>query len=192
MTLIPSQRHLFSVPDDVAYFNAAYYSPQLNASTARLEEGVRLKGHPWNTTTPDFFRDAETIRALSAKLFGGDSDGYALIPAASYGVSTAARAIEPRLKSGDRILVVAEEFPSNVMPWRRTAQETGAAIVTVPTPTDGNWTEAVLRSVTSDIRVVAMSTCHWTNGARIDLAPIGEACRNAGAILVIDATQTLG
>ncbi|MBW1764945.1 MAG: aminotransferase class V-fold PLP-dependent enzyme, partial [Deltaproteobacteria bacterium] len=134
MDSLISQRQLFDIPDEVAYFNCAYYSPQLNASRNRLHNGVNTKNHPWERTPDSFFDDAETIRSLSSAIFGGDSDGFAVIPAASYGISTAARAIEPRLQSGDQILVIAEEFPSNILPWKRTAQETCAEISTVPEP----------------------------------------------------------
>ncbi len=192
MPTIPSQRHLFDIPDDVAYFNCAYYSPQLNESRNRLLAGVGAKSHPWERLPASFFDDAETIRRLASSIFGGDAGGYALVPAASYGVSTAARALEPRLKSGDRILVIAEEFPSNVLPWKRTAQETGAVLVTVAAPEDGDWARAILESIDESVKVVAISTCHWTNGARIDVRRIGAACRQVGSVLVVDATQTLG
>jgi selenocysteine lyase/cysteine desulfurase len=192
MPILPSQRHLFDIPDDIAYFNCASNSPQLNESQRRLSEGVRSKNHPWERTTQSFFDDAETIRRLSAEIFGGDADGYAVIPAASYGMSTAARAVEPHLKAGDRILVIADEFPSVVLPWRRTAQETGAILVTVTAPADGNWTQAILGFIDASVKVVAISSCHWMNGAYIDLHAIGKACRAAASILVVDATQTLG
>lgn len=187
-----SHRALFDIPEDVAYFNAAYFSPLLNESRRRLLESAAAKSHPWNRTVASFFDDAETIRALASDLFGGDRDGYAVIPAASYGISTAARAIEPRLKRGDRILLMAEEFPSNVLPWRRACEETGAEIVTVPAPADQDWTTATLAMIDRRVKVVAMSQCHWTNGARIDLAPIGAAARANGSLLVVDATQSLG
>jgi hypothetical protein len=32
MIEFPSQRHLFNIPDDIAYFNCAYNSPQMNES----------------------------------------------------------------------------------------------------------------------------------------------------------------
>lgn len=192
MSIIPSQHHLFDVPDEIAYFNCAYNSPQLKESTNRLLSGVRTKSRPWERTSASFFDDAETIRILAAKIFGGDSDGYSIVPAASYGLSTAARAIEPHLKSGDRILVIAEEFPSNVLPWKRTAQEVGATLVTVPTPEHGNWTQGILDRIDESVKVVAVSTCHWTNGAYIDLRPVGKACRETGSVLVVDATQSLG
>jgi selenocysteine lyase/cysteine desulfurase len=192
MSIIASQRHLFDIPEDIAFFNIAYYSPQLNESTNRLLSGVRQKSHPWERVTDHFFDDADTIRTLAAKLFGGDSDGYAVVPSATYGVSTAARAIEPRLRPGDRILVAAEEFPANVFPWRRAAQETGASVVTVPYPQDGDWTRAIASRIDGSEKVVATANCHWTNGAYIDLPTIGQASRAAGSILVVDATQSLG
>jgi selenocysteine lyase/cysteine desulfurase len=192
MSVLPSQRHLFDIPREVAYFNCAYYSPQLNESRERLIAGARAKSSPWERLPGSFFDDAETLRGVWSRLFGGDADGYAVVPAASYALSTAARAIEPGLKAGDRILVIADEFPSNVLPWRRTAQETGARMVTVPAPSDGSWTRAILAAIDKSVKVVAVSTCHWTNGARIDLEPIGAACRANGSVLVVDATQTLG
>jgi selenocysteine lyase/cysteine desulfurase len=192
MPFIPSQRHLFDIPEGIAYFNCAYYSPQLNESLNRLLSGVRTKSHPWERAPMDFFNDAEKVRSLSSDLFGGDADGYAVVPAASYGLSTAARAVEAFLQPGDHILVINEEFPSVVLPWRRTAQEVGASLVTVPTPGDGNWTQAILDRIHKGVKVVAVSGCHWTDGAYIDLRSIGKACREVGGILVVDATQTLG
>ena len=192
MLTIGSQRALFDLPPGVAYFNTAYNAPLLNASRARLVAAVSAKSHPWERAPAGFFDDAEQIRELAAGLFGGDADGYAVVPAASYGLSAAARMIEENLKAGDRIVVLDEEFPSHVLPWHRVARETGAVVATVPTPADGDWTAATLEVLAQGARVAALSHCHWTNGARLDLASIGEACRRAGAALVLDLTQSLG
>ncbi len=190
--LIPCQRELFDIPAEVAYFNCASFSPQLSASTARIVDGARQKSHPWQRRPDDYFDDAERIRTLAADTLGGDSDGYAVVPAASYGISTAARAIEPQLRAGQHLLVMAEEFPSNVLPWRRVAAETGATLRTVPAPADGDWTRAVLAEMDTRARVVSVSPCHWTNGVRLDLAAVSRRCRELDATLVVDATQTLG
>ncbi len=192
MLTIGSQRHLFDIPAGIAYFNTAYNSPLLNASRAILASAAGAKSHPWLRASTDFFADAERLRELAARLFGGDADAWAIVPAASYGLSAAARAIEPTLGPGDRIVVLEEEFPSNVLPWRRSARETGAVMITIPRPSDGDWTAAALDVVARGARVVAVSHCHWTNGALVDLAAIGDACRASGAVLVVDATQSLG
>ncbi|WP_298732909.1 aminotransferase class V-fold PLP-dependent enzyme [uncultured Chitinophaga sp.] len=192
MTVLSSQRHLFDIPPDIAYFNCAYNTPQLNETTRRLASGINVKKHPWEIMPADYFTDAETVRRLASEVLGGSADGYAVIPAASYGLSTAARAIEPQLQAGDGILVMEEEFPSNVLPWRRIAQEKGVQIVTVPVPDDGDWTRAILERIDRRIKVASLSPCHWTNGAFINLATVRRACNASGTILVADATQALG
>jgi len=192
MKPIPTQRELFDIPDHIAYFNCAGNSPLLNESIKRMQTGVLAKSHPWERRASDFFENSEIIRKLSSEIFGGDSDGYAIIPAASYGLSTAARAIEPQLQKGDSILLIAEEFPSNVLPWKRVALERGANLITVPVPENGNWTEAIINRFESKVKVAALSTCHWTNGARINLEAIRQECDKIGCMLVVDATQSLG
>lgn len=192
MKTLETQRHLFDIPDEIAYFNCAYFSPQLKESSARLITGVNAKAHPWEKTVSSFFDDAETIRQQLAALFGGDADGYAITPSVSYGISTAARAVEPTLRKADKILVIADEFPSTIYPWKRVANETGAQIITVLTPGDGNWTQAIIKKIQLDTKVVSVSSCHWTNGAKIDLTAIGKACRENGSVFVVDTTQSLG
>jgi selenocysteine lyase/cysteine desulfurase len=186
-----SQRPLFDIPSGIAYFNCAYYSPQLNESRKRLLEGAAAKSHPWERTPPDFFTDAETIRRLAASIFGGDPDGFAIVPSVSYGLSTAARAIEPILGKGDSILILEEGFPSNVLPWIRVAKERGSKVKTVPVPEDGNWTKAIISQIDKSVKVLALFTCHWTNGAFIDLVSIRKAAGN-DVMMAIDATQSLG
>lgn len=192
VTPLASQRSLFDIPRHVAYFNCAYNSPPLNLTRERLLASVVGKSHPWVRTPPDFFADADSIRMLASAAFGGDAEGYAVVPSASYGLSTAARALQPKLGTRDRILVLDEEFPSNYYPWQRIAGETGAKLEVVAKPADGDWTQALLARLDADVRVVAAANCHWTNGAYVDLVAIGRACRDAGAALVVDATQSLG
>jgi selenocysteine lyase/cysteine desulfurase len=192
MLPVGSQRDLFDIPAGIAYFNIAYNAPLLNAARTELERAAGAKSRPWERTAANFFEDADRLRGLAAEVFGGDADGWAIVPAASYGISAAARAIEPQLKPGDRIVLLEEEFPSNVLPWRRAAETTGAVIVTVPRSADGDWTPAILAEIAKGARVAAVCHCHWTDGSLVDLEAVSEACRAAGAMLVLDATQSLG
>lgn len=192
MDISTTQRHLFDVPGDVAYFNTAYNAPQLKTSTEKLIATAAEKSRPWERTANSFFDDAETVRTLASELFGGDAGCYAIVPAASYGLSTAARIVERTLSRDDQILVIGEAFPSNYLPWERTAHESGAQIVTVPVPDDLNWTRAILDRIGKSTRVVAVPNCHWTNGARIDLEAVADAARSVEAVLAVDASQSLG
>ncbi len=114
----------------------------------------------------------------------------AVVPAASYAVSTAAANVSASGES--RIVVLADQYPSNVYPWHDLARRSGASVVAVERPDDGDWTRAVVESIDERTVAVAVPNCHFMTGALIDVATIGEAARTVGATFVIDATQSLG
>jgi selenocysteine lyase/cysteine desulfurase len=189
-TPLPAQRDAFDIPDDVAYLNCAYMAPQPRRVTEAGIASAQRKQRPWRLGAADFFDDLERLRTLFAQFVHGDADGVAVMPAASYALSTAAA--NASASAGDRIVVLAEQYPSNVYPWRDLAQRSGATVVAVERPDDGNWTQAVVESIDERTAVVAVPNCHFMTGALIDLARIGAAARAAGAMFVVDATQSLG
>jgi selenocysteine lyase/cysteine desulfurase len=184
------ERGLFEIPENVAYLNCAYMSPQLRSVREVGERAVARKSRPWKLTASDFFEDSEKSRALFARLVGGDPDGVALIPSVSYGIAVAAANVT--VQERQRILILEDQFPSNVYSWRELAKHSGAKLVTVSRPPDNDWTSAVLDDLDEDTAVVAVPNCHWTDGSLLDLARIGERAKEAGAALVVDAIQSLG
>jgi len=188
--MIPIQRHLFDIPDDVAYLNCAYMSPLMKPALEAGSVGLARKSHPWEITPDKFFTGSDEFRATAAPLLDCSPDCIAIVPSASYGIETAARNLP--VKKGQSILVLAEQFPANYYPWQRRADETGASLKVVAWPEDHDWTSAVLESLTSDVAVAALPHVQWTSGGKLDLVRIGEACRTLGAALVLDLTQSLG
>ena len=189
MTL-PSQRDLFEIPEGVAYLNCAYMSPQLRSVREAGERALVRKSSPWEITPDDFFGEPDTARELFSRIVGGEPEGVAIVPSASYGLAVAAANIE--VEEGQNIVVLGEQFPSNVYPWQELAKNSGADLVTVQRPDDHDWTEAIIGSITGDTAVLAVPNCHWTDGSLIDLRRVGGRCREVGAALVVDATQSLG
>jgi len=187
---LPPQRHLFDIPDDVAFLNTAYMSPLPKASVAAGEAGLRRKSRPWTVAPQDFFTGSEAVRGLFARLVNARADDIAIIPAASYGMAQAANNLA--LAKPQTIVTLAEQFPSNVYPWMELAARTGATHVTVPRPGDDDWTAAVLAHIDAATGLVAVPHCHWTDGGLVDLAAVGAACRRVGAALCVDATQSVG
>ncbi len=188
--MIPCQRHLFDIPDDVAYLNCAYMSPLMKPALEAGTVGLARKAHPWELTPDNFFTGADEFRATAAQLLDCSADCIAIVPSASYGIATAARNLP--VKKGQSILVLDEQFPSNYYPWQRRAEETGASLKIVAWPGDNDWTAAVLDSLTADVAIAALPNVQWTSGGRLDLVRIGAACRNLGVALVLDLTQSLG
>ena len=87
--MLPCQRHLFDIPDNVAYLNCAYMSPLMKAVVEAGRAGLARKAHPWGLTPDEFFTGTEEFRRTAALIwamlsrlrgycfFGGlrDSDG---------------------------------------------------------------------------------------------------------------------
>jgi selenocysteine lyase/cysteine desulfurase len=188
--LLGGQRAAFNVPSDIAYFNTSYLPPQLRAVRAAGEGALERLSRPWKISAPDWFDDVEHLRALFAQLVNADAEGVALVPATSYGFAVAARNLP--LRAGQRVLVLAEEYPSGIYTWRAAARRAGAEILTVTREPGQTWTQAVLAALDERVGIVSVPNVHWTDGALVDLAPIAARSHELGARLVIDGSQSVG
>jgi selenocysteine lyase/cysteine desulfurase len=110
-------------------------APQLKRVTEVGLRSVASKARPWNVGPEDFFRDSERARTLFSGLIGASRDDIALVPSVSYALATAA-AILP-IHAGQNIVILAEQFPSNVYVWRERAHQSDADIRTVSRPASG-------------------------------------------------------
>jgi selenocysteine lyase/cysteine desulfurase len=185
-----SQRHLFEIPEDITYLNCAYMSPLMRRVRDAAVTGLERKCRPWEISARDFFTGSDALRSAFAELIRARPGDIAIIPAASYGVSTAASNLP--LSAGESVLVVEDQFPSNLYPWRERAREVGASLKVVARPGDGDWTRAVLEAIDERTAIVALPQCHWTDGGLFDLIRISRACRENGIFLSLDVTQSAG
>ncbi len=190
MPLIPSQRHRFAMPQDIHYLNCGYMSPIADSVRDAITAGAARKEQPWHYRSDEFFSYPEAFRKRAGPIMASDVDNIAIVPSASYGLAIAARNLP--LSKGQNIIVLADQFPSNVYIWRERAAETGATIIPAQRDADAAWTDSVLAAITPDTAIVAVPNCHWADGGMVDLVAVGKACRAVGAALVLDLTQSLG
>jgi selenocysteine lyase/cysteine desulfurase len=184
------QRDAFAVPPEIAYFNTATLSPQLHRVRAAGEAALERRGQPWTIASDDWFTDVERLRTVFGELVGTDADSVALVPATSYGFAVAARNLA--LQGGDRVLVLAQEYPSGVYTWQAATRAAGAEIVTVDREPGQTWTDAILDVLDARVSVVSVPNVHWTDGARVDLTAVAARTHEVGARLVIDGSQSIG
>ena len=146
---------------------------------------------PWLKETHEtFFDQPEALRTLAAKLFQSNSEHIALVPSASYGLASAAKNVP--LKAGQEVLVLADQFPSNVYIWKSKAEETGANLRTITRQDGQSWTEALLEAISPQTGLVACPQTHWLDGGRVDIEQIGQTLKAQGSAFVLDLTQSLG
>jgi len=188
--MIPSQKHLFDIPESHAYLNTAYMSPLMHKVAQAMIDGTLLKKQPWTYQPSDFFSYPETMRGLAGEILETSADNIAIIPSTSYGVQIAANALP--LHAGQNIIVLEGQFPSNIYPWQDKARKVGAQVNILPTPSDYNWTRDILAALNPQTAIVAVPQTHWASGATLDLAKIRNELDKIGAALVLDLTQSLG
>ncbi|MGH7501181.1 MAG: aminotransferase class V-fold PLP-dependent enzyme [Longimicrobiales bacterium] len=189
------QKHRFSLPAGTHYLNCAYMGPLSETVVQAGITGIRRKCAPQSIRPRDFYEDGERVRGLFAALLGPvDASRIAIIPAVSYGIATVAR--NTPVRRGQNIVVLGEQFPSNVYAWRRLAEREHGEFRMIEAPDSARraeeWNASVLDAIDPGTAVVALPHVHWTDGTRFDLERIAAAARKAGAVLVIDATQSLG
>jgi cysteine desulfurase/selenocysteine lyase len=96
------------------------------------------------------------------------------------------------LKPGDEILATTFEHHSNLVPWQRIAQETGAKIRLIRLTLDGTIDMDDFRSLLSPrTKVVAVAHASNVLGTISDLGEISELAHRVGAIVVADGAQSV-
>ena len=93
---------------------------------------------------------------------------------------------------GDNVVFCPElEHPNNIYCWQ-VLVERGVELRMVPARGGAIDTGAMAAAIDRRTRVVTTSSVTFTPGFRTDLAALGRACRDAGALFLVDAVQSLG
>ncbi|WP_159997063.1 aminotransferase class V-fold PLP-dependent enzyme [Roseomonas sp. 18066] len=192
--MLPSQRPLFEIPPGIAYLDAAAWSPLPRSVSAAGVAGIAAKARPWEFPRIRNEDGVAAARAAAARLIGAAAQDIAIQGSVAQAMATAARNLE--LAPGQRILRMADEFPSLCLVFERLAAERGLVVEVVPRPEDGDWTAALLAAIgrpgAAPLALALLTPLHWSDGALVDLDALAPAVRAAGAALVIDATQAAG
>src|SRR5260221_7374916 len=129
-------------------------------------------------------------RKLTAQLLNCQAEEVALVGPTSLALSYVAAGLD--FRKGDNILIYHDDYPSNVYPWMALAAK-GVEVRLLNTrglgvirPRD------VMGQIDENTRLVALASCHFISGFRIDHAAIGKYLRGRGILFCLDAIQTLG
>ena len=108
----------------------------------------------------------------------------------SAGINLAAQGFP--LAKGDEIIIPDKEFPSNVYPWLNVSKEIGIKVKTVPYRENTLTAEQIIESITPKTKLISVSWVNASNGNKIDIAKLGQYCKERGIYFVVDAIQGFG
>jgi cysteine desulfurase / selenocysteine lyase len=129
-------------------------------------------------------------RKLTAQLLKCQPDEVAFVGPTSLALSFLASGL--KLRRNDNILIYFDDYPSNVYPWMALAEK-GVEVRLMNTRGLGVIRpQDVMGQVDENTRLVALASCHFISGYRVDFQAIGKYLHERNILFCLDAIQTLG
>ena len=143
-------------------------------------------GSPWEL----WVEKLEATRHAFAGLINAEADEVAVTGSVSHGVSALASGLDFRGKR-NKVVVSDFEFPTIGQIWQAQTQR-GARVVTVPAAGNSIPLARFADAIDDETLLVAITHVCYRNGVMLDVPAIVELAHRKGALVLLDAYQTLG
>jgi selenocysteine lyase/cysteine desulfurase len=181
----------FEIAPGALWFNGGYFCPIPRVERAAIEEAYGYKASP--TTMPDgiVFGYPDSIRERLARVMGLPAEEFGVTTSMAGGATIIAQGL--RWEPGDRVLFGPDEYPGNVYPWFALEAQ-GVSCEFIGTSGRALTPEDLDRALASGgrVRVLAIAATHYMTGDIHPLAALSERLHRHGALLIADATQSVG
>lgn len=181
----------FSLNDDVYYFNHAGVAP-LPTQTAEVikrfaDECQRLGSQNYLT----WMRIEQELRERLRWLINApSSNDIALLKSTSEGLSLVAYGLP--WSRGDNVVIPLQEFPSNRIVWESLTQRYGIEVRKVDLRSVSEPELALQQQCDHRTVLMSVSAVQYGTGLCLDLAKLGQFCRENTIFFCVDAIQQLG
>lgn len=175
---------------NLSYANVATTSPAAHKASMNWSDALARGG------AAEFDGEAEKngmmpLRRAAARMLSCEVADVCAGSSATELLCSLAWAVSP--PSGSNIVSTRASFPSTVYPWRRVAEANGAEI-RLAEHNESLYTEPddILALIDDTTSVITLSHVEYSNGQRYDLSRFADAAHSVGALLIVDATQSMG
>lgn len=186
-----SFRALFGDFEERVWMNTSHQGALPEPAVAEAQEAIAWKRSPRHLVGARFHEVTDRLRRAVSRLVRVPPDDVIVTNGASYGLHLLANGLP--LGAGDEVLLMAGDFPSNLLPWhgleakgvrvRELASRRGQPVI---------GPEEVAAALSSRTRVLCLSWVHSFSGHATDLTALGALCRERGVALVANTSQGLG
>ena len=129
-------------------------SPLLKKVEKAGIKGIHFQRKPDKILPEHFFKNIEEIKKSFSELIKCDNkDRIAYIPAASYGLANVTNNI--KLKKNEEVIVISDQFPSNIYPWMNLTKKYNGKLKFIKKPISEKnqgqkWNENILKAIYSN------------------------------------------
>lgn len=172
------------------WLNTAHQGALPVAAAEEARDAVAWKLAPYQLTADRFNDVPRRLRAVLAKLVNAPREEIVLANSASYGIHLVANS-HP-WQAGDEIIVVAGDFPSDILPWLLLERRHGVRVVRIRPREHVPSPDELEAAMTPRTRLFCTTWVHSFSGYAIDLDTLGAICRSRDVTFVVNASQALG
>jgi len=182
------RRRLFPVTQNRIFLAHAGVAPLPSPTVDALK--IEAERASYAQEASDFMEQIESIRRVGARLINANSDEVALLGPTSLGLNLVAHGLD--WKPDDEVVCYPDDYPANVYPWTALAGK-GVRVVPLQPERVGEITpELVMKALSPRTKLVALASCHFLSGFRLDYESIAEELNRRGVLFCLDAIQSLG
>ncbi len=175
--------------DGKIWLNVASEGPLPHAAMEALKDAVEWKLQPFLLTVPKFLNIPQQLKNALASLIRVDAQDIILGNSATYGIHLLANGLP--LREGDEVLLMHNDFPTNILPWMA-LEKKGVRVVQLKPQGQVLTLDEIASAVTPSTKVLCLSWVHTFSGHKIDALKIGEFCREKGITFILNCSQVIG
>lgn len=179
----------FSSFDGKIWLNCASEGAIPLAAAQAAREAIEWKLKPYLLTHRRFAEIPEKLKSSIGRLMHVAVDDVILGNSATYGIHLLANGLP--LKKGDEVILMQNDFPTDILPWLRLCQR-GVIVRQVKPRKHVLTLEEVKTAVTAATRVLCLPHVHTFTGYALDIEAIGNFCRQRKIIFIVNFSQSLG
>jgi len=129
-------------------------------------------------------------RQVASQMLGCGPDEVAFVGPTSLALSFMASGL--KFRRHDNVLVYFDDYPSNVYPWMALAEKDVEVRLVNTRGLGLIRPQDVMGQVDENTRLVALASCHFISGYRLDYQAIGKFLHQRNILFCLDGIQTLG
>jgi len=199
-------RDAFLITERCVYLNTGWSGPSSTAVVEAMRGRAEREAYDGPTAPGVRFEKAELVRGVrerAARLIGADVDEIALTYTTTEGVNTALRGLV--LGPGDGVLTCNLEHNAVMVPSYYARLRDGISVRVVRLPSVGETAASIAdefaRAMTptavgpaagSAPKLLVLSHVSWNRGTRLPMREICETAHGHGALVCVDAAQSIG
>lgn len=180
----------FRLHEDILYLNHAAVSPWPQRTKLAVQQFAEENASIGSRNYPHWLEHEAELRAMLAQLINATAaSDIALLKNTSEGLSVVAHGLS--WQAGDNIVISDQEFPSNRIVWASLADR-GVTVHQVDLGSADSPEQALIKRIDEKTKLLAISSVQYSTGLRMDLALLGQYCRQHGILFCVDAIQSIG